>query len=199
MAWNLAGARERYGVVANDTSGDTMLLAQMFATQNIADLYCHRWLLYKDDDVIHSFRHTSSVLQLPRFPLSPTIPPIVMLNDTVVDYGYQVDEVRGKILFDYQLTGPKLTVTFAGGYHTDEASEPQLPYDVELALYGILDAIVARQDYTSTTTGGIESVTIPDVGTMRFGANNAQTGVIGGPASLADSYMLLDPYVVELA
>ena len=77
-----------------------------------------------------------------------------------------------------------------------EAGYQDLPADLVIALWGIFDVIWAQmQGGAAVAAGEIDSITIPDVGTIRY--SNSTSGAKSG--SSADSiygvnFNLLDKY-----
>ena len=78
-----------------------------------------------------------------------------------------------------------------------------LPADLELALWMIFDQVWATLPGggagTSAAGQGIESITIPDVGTIRFGSGGA-SGAAGGASGVLplSSTTILNLYRLEV-
>lgn len=144
-----------------------------------------------ESGVVETFTHVSSSMNLKSYPVD-TIDSLSIEGNEIDPTAYQVDPLRGLVLL--RCGGRNVTVTYSGGYQT-------FPVDLDLATQA-----VAAYLYPLTLPGGAESlagpplqsITVPDVGTMRFEtATAAKTQVFG---MLAPQYQaILDGYRAESA
>lgn len=189
MAFDLASANVRLGI----TGKDALVTSALNAALAIVENYCDRRFLYKRDTVAFYDAHTRKLL-LDRYP-------IVSIN-TISGKGspsqinpstYHVHNWAGMILFHGAPFFDELDIDYNGGYQT-------LPADLELALWMIFDALWPSFNSTAgaTTVGGgaINSITVPDVGTIRF--DNGSSGANGGAGAVglisASAINILQPY-----
>jgi len=77
----------------------------------------------------------------------------------------------------YDFKGRSFLVEYTGGYNP-------LPADLELVLWSIFDRLAGDMGGAPTiSAAGIDSITVPDVGTVRFRAQDSSgaTSTSGGP------------------
>ena len=174
--FDLATAKTRLGLAVVDTTKDTLLSSAISAALSIAENYCDRKFLYAAES--QKFNHFHGVtMSLIRYPL--TVVTSVTKNGAGVS-GYKVINSTGQIEFDHHVRHGELTVQYTGGYTV-------LPDDLLLALWRIFDIV-----WGSLPGGGaggavggqaINSITIPDVGTIRYEASGAAGGAGAGAAN----------------
>ena len=156
----------------------------------VAERYCDRQFLYAADKAtfVHPF---APALQLSRYPLEQIVTVTGDNSASITDY--HMEAGTGRVVLDSWAHGHQIKVDYAGGYKT-------LPADLELALWMVFDTIWAQVSSPGggggAAAGGISSVSIPDVGTLRF--DTGATPVSGGAGmgglipSMAES--ILDLY-----
>ena len=185
MAWTIEAARKRAGLADGDVSQDAELTLAMDLAVAQAENYCDRRLLLMPNVEETFYRNESRTLQLERYP-------VVFVSSLIVDGNdwtsqpYQVD-LKGRILFSDQRIGATIVVTYNGGYDPEA-----LPPDLEIVLWSVFDGVYndgAGAGGDSGGIGGIASIQVPDVGTVRFD-NGASSG-ISGNAAVGD---LLGPF-----
>ena len=185
MAWTIEAARKRAGLADGDVSQDAELTLAMDLAVAQAENYCDRRLLLMPNVDETFYRNESRTLQLERYP-------VVFVSSLIVDGNdwtsqpYQVD-LKGRILFSDQRIGATIVVTYNGGYDPEA-----LPPDLEIVLWSVFDGVYndgAGAGGDSGGIGGIASIQVPDVGTVRFD-NGASSG-ISGNAAVGD---LLGPF-----
>jgi hypothetical protein len=138
----------------------------------VAEAYCDRKFTLADDIevFVHPFAHA---LLLHRYPVED----VQSISGFSHSDNYHVDKPGGRIIIDGVTNDHVVTVTYKGGY------DP-LPPDLELALWMVFDNIWPMVSGTGSTTGDrISSVTVPDVGTIRYdtgGAASTGGAQVGG-------------------
>jgi len=185
MAFDLAAAKARLNITG--TSQDVQLQGTLDTALAIVETYLDRKLEYATETIrVPYFR--GDTIKVRRWPIDSV---------TAVTHGYgsftafKVDYADGLILFNHAHAIDELSIEYSGGF-TD------LPADLLFALWGVFDAVhAASSGGTATVAAGtIESVTIPDVGTVRFasGASAASAGASSGGLIPAQYLALLDRY-----
>jgi len=175
--FDLATAKARLGIAVVDTTKDALLSSAISAALSIAENYCDRKFLYAAESQKFNHFH-GATMSLIRYPLVNVTS--VAKNGAGVS-GYKVINSTGQIEFDHHVRHNEVTVQYTGGYTT-------LPDDLLLALWSIFDVI-----WGATPGGGsggavggqaINSITIPDVGTIRYessgAAGSSGAGAAGG-------------------
>ena len=172
MAFDLATARIRTGTTT--TPDDTAMQNILDTAIAFAERYCSRY--FKNATYVEEFRDRASrTLQLHAFPEITSID-IEDSNGKTLDISHiGLDEERGIVYGGFFVGAKALTVTYQGGYVT-------LPLDLEMALWGIFDNIYGDMTKTNVTgsAGGISSVTLADVGTVKYNTS--------GSGSSSDGY-----------
>jgi hypothetical protein len=184
---NLETLRVRIGLLATDTSKDTELTAAMNTALAIAERYCNRFFAFgnQTETFVHKF---GSAVQLHRIP-------VTSISEMSPEHAYHIDADAGLIHFDHTAADHSFVIKYIGGYDVDS-----LPADLEWALYSIFDGTYASMSGGGATVaaGAIESITIADVGTVRYstGAKAVATTSAFGPVS-PETAAILDLYRIE--
>ena len=176
--FDLATAKIRLGIAAVDTTKDALLSNAISAALSIAESYCDRKFMYSTDSATFTHDH-SGVLQVMRYPIERVSS---VSRDAgasnITDYHFVAD--TGQIVFDHYHHQHEMTVAYVGGYKV-------LPADLLLALWGIFGNVYAALTQSGGgAVGGqaINSITIPDVGTIRYessgAAGSSGAGAAGG-------------------
>jgi hypothetical protein len=118
-------------------------------------------------------------------------------GQAVTDNLYTVDQDAGLVRFAKGYPNQSFTVNYDGGYKV-------LPLDIELALWSIFDKIWAMTQSSTgggVVVGGIESVAITGVGSVKYSSGSSGDDAIGSDNSLISSmaYSVLKKYVRVLA
>ena len=181
MTWDLAGAKARLQIA--DTSKDTLIGSILNAAKSIAENYCDRKFDYAAESA--TFTHPQgNTLSLPRYPLNSIVSVTRGDNKTPeATSAYHWIAGTGQIVFDHYLAAAhKITVSYTGGYNT-------LPDDLLIALWRIFDTLWADTPGGGATIGAgavggqaINSITIPDVGTIRYESSGASGASASGSA-----------------
>jgi hypothetical protein len=169
---NIIDLRDRAGLVAGDTSKDAALNISAAAVVALAESYCDRKFSYQGEleEFIHKDGH---IISLRRYPIEAIK---AISGDNAPKY--HLDKQNGLIHFDGHLHEHDLKVSYDGGYKDGE-----WPEDLLMAFWLLFDGVWG--DYGATGGGGtvkageIESVTVQDLGTVRF-ATGAKAVVSSG-------------------
>jgi len=196
MTWDLAGAKARLQIA--DTSKDALITSTLATSLAVAELYCNRKFSYAAERATFTHPH-GEALQLSRFPIEQVVSVNGDNNQAMATGKYHVINNTGQIILDGSAYGHRIIVDYAGGYKT-------LPDDLILALWGIFDAVYAASSNVGNATpagsAAIQSITIPDVGTVRYESGGAASGAsgAGGAAGIipAVSAMILNLYRLEV-
>ncbi len=192
MTWDISGAKVYLGLpAAADPVLDPKLQIGLDTALAVAETYCNRRFTYAAETVV--FTHIrSGVLQLSRYPIEQ-VSSVANDSGSINTNNYHFIAGTGQIVFDGYQGGHQVSVTYAGGYKV-------LPADLLLALWGIFGQV-----YGAMSAGGggaptgqvVQSITVPDVGTIRYESSGSSTGGAGGGAVgmiPATSVSLLDLY-----
>ena len=192
MTWDISGAKVYLGLpAAVDPVLDPKLQVGLDTALALAETYCNRKFMFQADSgtFVHDGGH---VLQLPRYPIEQ-ITSVSYDTSTAIATNYHSRNESGQIVFDGYQGGHVITVAYSGGYKV-------LPADLLLALWGIFGQVYGSM---SASGGGapigqvVQSITVPDVGTIRYESSGSSTGGAGGGAVgmiPATSVSLLDLY-----
>jgi hypothetical protein len=167
MTYDLATARARVSIPDTDTSKDPLLTAALEAALALAESYCDRYFRFKatKERAIH---FVGGAAQLKRYPLKQVVAAIA---DGVRLEKYHVESETGRVVGDGFLAAHELVIDYEGGYET-------LPADLELALWLVFDAVWPGFNGAgaASSISGVSSISVPDVGTLRFSADSAAGG-----------------------
>ena len=177
MTWGISGAKVFLGLpAAVNPVLDPQLQVGLDTALALAELYCNRKFSYTAETA--TFTHPrSSVLQLSRYPIEQ-VSNVANDSGAVSTANYHVIFSLGQIVFDGYSGGHKVMVTYSGGYKV-------LPPDLLLALWGIFGQVYGSMNAAG---GGapsgqvVQSITVPDVGTVRYESSGSSTGGAGGGA-----------------
>jgi len=177
--FDLAAAKVHLNIPVVDVTKDAAVQLSLDTAMALAEKYCNRKFNYAVETATFHYPFAQN-LQLSRYPIEQVAS--VTSDATIIDSdSYQVVLGVGQIKSRGWLTGKSVDVTYAGGYKV-------LPADLLLALWRIFDVV-----WASTPAGGsggavsgqtISSITIPDVGTIRYessgAAGSSSAGAAGG-------------------
>lgn len=174
MTIDLATAYDKTGLTES-AENDALLQATMDTTLAILENYLDRKLEYatETDSFYYTHRHS---LDLDRYPVE-TIDSITSEGDAVNEY--KVKATAGEMLLPRNVISKEVDVTYTGGYET-------FPADLETAYW-----LTFLQVYNTTEGGGttvnvngISSITIPDVGTIRYDTSSSSSSSSGTSSSV---------------
>jgi hypothetical protein len=205
MAFDLDEARRRLGIADGDTSQDALITLTLATALSVAETYCNRKFAYAAEEDQTFLRHSGRSLPLWRYPVekvdwleriaagmdSQTAPGTSLPQTTRFD----LDRRLGYIFLLEQGWEATYRIRYSGGFK-------ELPFDLELALWGIFTALWPTMSSTigsgaTVGSGEVASISVPDVGTIRFNTSNGD--VSGGVGSGAGGmygpfYTVLDQY-----
>lgn len=172
MAFDLTTAKARLGIA--DASKDAKIQGALDAALAIAETYCGRRFMHATETAV--FTHPKgSVLQLSRFPIDG-ITSVQDGSGVNVSVKYHTVFTTGQLIFDGNVGHHQVLVSYSGGYAT-------LPADLELALWALFNETYSASDTsagTSSVGGTISSVSVPDVGTIKFDTGSSSSSGAGG-------------------
>ncbi len=181
MTIDLATAYLRTGITVSPTE-DIRLMGNINVTLAVVENYLDRKFLYDSEKDI--FRHTHGrTLKLRRYPVDAVIKTSVSIGKHQVHYELGTIQLHGQRIIE------QVEVEYTGGYKV-------LPADLEFALWAVFDQFNAQvAGSTGLAAGAIESVTVSDVGTVRFAGGATDSGSAGGVSAIPEMALsLLQPY-----
>jgi len=180
--------RVRIGLDAADASKDDTIEQASETALALMGNYCDR-RFPQVVDVLEFFTHiTGLTIPLIRYPLV-SITSIVDNNGTNIS-AYHIAAQRGIINLDVRGTFHELIVTYTGGY-----AEGEYPADLLSAFYSTFDQEFAAVGGSSGAGSVIQSVTVQDVGTVRFDTGSSSGSNDGGSVFLpASAVAILSDY-----
>ena len=180
--------RVRIGLDSDDTSKDAEITVVKDTTFALMGSYCDRQFPL-GTDVVEQFTHKVGMsLSLSRYPIV-SIKSVIDDQDNEFDL-YHSEPDTGVIHLDVRCAFHQVFVTFTGGYDEDD-----LPGDLLMAFYAVFDQEWAIYEGGAVSSSGeISSVSVVDVGTVRYNVNSTDTS--GEGDFLPDrAKSLLMPYV----
>jgi hypothetical protein len=170
--FDLATAKTRLGLT--DTLSDALVAAAIAASMSFAEKYCDRKFSLASETA-HFYHITNKSVQFDRYPIT------AIISTTPATLNYSVHKSAGILEFDSAEVMDELIVSYTGGFAI-------LPPDLEMAMWAIFDNVWPSFSGGGTATvaaGTIQSITLQDVGTVRYasgsgasGASNAAGGLI---------------------
>lgn len=147
--FDLATAKARLG--ASDGSKDAIIQMGLDTALAMAERYCDRRFAYAAETA-RFYHFQGDTLFLPRYPIEAVIS-TSGLPDIKVHHRLGTLELPGFSAVE------EAVVSYSGGYQV-------YPPDLELALWGIFDNVYPA--LSGAAPAAVDSVTIPDVGTIRY-------------------------------
>jgi hypothetical protein len=188
MAFDLATAYLRTGLEPTPENEAALQFA-LSATLETVEKYLDRKLMYMAD--VHQFFYTHHQdFNLERYPVEKV--DSIVLDGAPISINYKVNSSSGMLKLDHYVFKRELEVTYSGGYKV-------IPADLELALWVLFEEMLplAQGGSSSVSAGAIDSITVQDVGTIRFNTKNSGSGsgAISSISGLPDSVLsLINPY-----
>lgn len=196
MSFDIESARVRVGLPPDDTSKDKEIVASLNASLAIAENYCDRKFLLKEETASFYYDITGKY-SLKRYPIAE----VLEVKDTDGRFPqYRVHKSLGHILLKNYNFAEELNITYIAGY------DP-LPADLELALWGIFDAAYASINKAmsgngvgggTSSIGQISSINIPDVGTVSFNTGASASAMTDAVAANTASWGMYGPFFLLL-
>lgn len=181
--------RVRIGLDPADASRDADITAASNLALSMMANYCDRYF----DQVVgdeESFTHLrAETAALKRYPIVE-VTAIEDQDARAITTTYHLGRYTGTIHFDGHVRFHEMKVTFTGGY-----AEGEFPDDLLYAYYQIFDQQMEAIDSgTSPSAANISSVTVADVGTVRYNADSIPTPEMGGGFLPPTARSILDYY-----
>lgn len=190
MGWNIATAEEKTGTPAG--TQDDLLQMMMDRAVAIAERYCDRGLIYKEE-TIYYYDIQQRVIQLKRYPL------LGLAQTTPANLPpHHVHKLGGQIIFHNEPFFDQLGIVYYGGYL-------ELPPDLEMALWDIFH--VLWETYGPNAGGGgptialgaVKKKTIVGVGSIEYETGGSSASTEKSAADLSAlmpgaTMALLEPY-----
>ena len=160
----IADLRVKAGLTSTDTSKDTEILAAYGSALSVLETYLNRKLEHKTET--EKFTHLDGyTASLERYPLTH-------VDSITPSLPYHAEDKTGLLHFDGRVHDHEVTVVYSGGY--DDTNVPGV------ILMALLEGFKSVFDGTGSSTGEIQSITTPDVGTIRFETGGAASGSSAG-------------------
>lgn len=167
-------ARERLGYDPLDTSHDTDITNALALALSAIETYLDRKLSYLQGEKQVVRRNLTGIVRVNRYPIED------VQSVTGRTGSIEFDRAEGLVYtHGSHAADGKVEIVYDGGYHFDE-----LPPELLYVLWGVFDVAWPLVTHTGSSAptvpaGTIESVSIPDVGTVKFAT--------GAAASMAHS------------
>ena len=194
MAFDLETAKNRLNIT--DASKDDEIQLAIDTSLSVAENYCDRKFLFSTEEEYFIFK-TNESFALVRYPIDKINSTENESGQPVTDNFYEIDADAGLVRFAKGYPNQSFKVNYDGGYKV-------LPLDLELAFWSIFDKIWAMTQSSTgggVVVGGIESVAITGVGSVKYSSGSTGDDAIGSDNSLISSmaYSVLKKYVRVLA
>ena len=195
MAFDLETAKNRLNIT--DASKDDEIQLALDTALSVAENYCDRKFMFETNVVEDFIFKTNESFAVERYPIDKINSSENESGQAVTDNFYEIDADAGLIKFAKGFPNQSFRVDYDGGYK-------ELPLDIELALWSIFDKIWAMTQSSTgggVVVGGIESVAITGVGSVKYSSGSSGDDAIGSDNSLISSmaYSVLKKYVRVLA
>ena len=195
MAFDLETAKNRLNIT--DASKDDEVQLALDTALSVAENYCDRKFMFETNVVEDFIFKTNESFAVERYPIDKINSSENESGQSVTDNFYEIDADAGLIKFSKGYPNQSFRVDYDGGYK-------KLPLDIELALWSIFDKIWAMTQSSTgggVVVGGIESVAITGVGSVKYSSGSSGDDAIGSDNSLISSmaYSVLKKYVRVLA
>ena len=195
MSFDLETAKNRLNIT--DASKDDEIQLALDTALSVAENYCDRKFMFESSVVEDFIFKTNESFAVERYPIDKINSSENESGQAVTDNLYTVDQDAGLVRFAKGYPNQSFTVNYDGGYKV-------LPLDVELSLWSIFDKIWAMTQSSTgggVVVGGMESVAITGVGSVKYSSGSSGDDAIGSDNSLISSmaYSVLKKYVRVLA
>ena len=195
MSFDLETAKNRLNIT--DASKDDEIQLALDTALSVAENYCDRKFMFESSVVEDFIFKTNESFAVERYPIDKINSSENESGQAVTDNLYTIDQDAGLVRFAKGCPNQSFKVNYDGGYKV-------LPLDIELALWSIFDKIWAMTQSSTgggVVVGGIESVAITGVGSVKYSSGSSGDDAIGSDNSLISSmaYSVLKKYVRVLA
>lgn len=195
MSFDLETAKNRLNIT--DASKDDEIQLALDTALSVAENYCDRKFMFETNVVEKFIYKTNESFAVERYPIDKINSSENESGQAVTDNLYEIDADAGLVRFAKGYPNQSFTVNYDGGYKV-------LPLDIELALWSIFDKIWAMTQSSTgggVVVGGIESVAITGVGSVKYSSGSSGDDAIGSDNSLISSmaYSVLKKYVRVLS
>ena len=195
MSFDLETAKNRLNIT--DASKDDEIQLALDTALSVAENYFDRKFMFETNVVEKFIYKTNESFSVERYPIDKINSSENESGQAVTDNLYEIDADAGLVRFAKGYPNQSFTVNYDGGYKT-------IPLDLELSLWSIFDKIwTMTQSSTGggVVVGGIESVAITGVGSVKYSSGSSGDDAIGSDNSLISSmaYSVLKKYVRVLA
>lgn len=180
MAWDLATGQVKVG--AQGAVWDTQITALMNTALALAEKYCDRHFLFKEE-IVKFYDQTVASFQLPRWPIETVFGITPNSASSRVEHVHKtagVLELHGQQFVDL------IEVHYSGGYK-------QLPEDLELALWDIFNTLWSTYGPNAGSGGGatvaigaVKKKTITGVGSIEYETGGGSASGGSGSGSIGD-------------
>lgn len=190
MGISVVDAYNRTGLTVTPEN-DILMSSLVDATLAVLENYLDRKLTY--DVQTETFLYTHGCkFQVDRYPIEH-------VTHVSMNAKHEVHHLTGTVIFWHDVVGTNLSVTYSGGYRV-------LPADLELAYWLTFDNLYSQASGGTSGAGSgfgggeVSSISVPDVGTVRFSTSSVTTDIGSdgtGIASLvipAVGIAILQPY-----
>ena len=195
MSFDLETAKNRLNIT--DASKDDEIQLALDTALSVAENYCDRKFMFETNVVEDFIYKTNESFAVERYPIDKINNGENESGQAVQNNLYEIDVDAGLIKFQKGFPNQSFKVNYDGGYKV-------LPLDLELALWSIFDKIWAMTQSSTgggVVVGGIESVAITGVGSVKYSSGSSGDDAIGSDNSLISSmaYSVLKKYIRVLA
>ena len=195
MSFDLETAKNRLNIT--DASKDDEIQLALDTALSVAENYCDRKFMFETNVVEKFIYKTNESFAVERYPIDKINSSENESGQAVTDNLYEIDADAGLVRFAKVYPNQSFTVNYDGGYKT-------IPLDLELSLWSIFDKIWAMTQSSTgggSVVGGIESVAITGVGSVKYSSGSSGDDAIGSDNSLISSmaYSVLKKYVRVLS
>lgn len=158
MTIDLATAYKRTGLEENEDN-DAVLTATINVCLAAIEQYLDRKFLYGAQ--IDKFYYTKyAKYDLTRYPVEE-------IRSISPSFEYEVHHNSGVLVLPAHFVTRRLKIEYVGGYRV-------VPADLEQGFWITFDAVYGGQDPSYLAAGSISSITVPDVGTIRYSSDYAE-------------------------
>jgi len=199
MAFDLAAIKFRLGIYTTNATRDAEIERMRKATLVMVESYLDRQLEYRSDELHITSHADRTVIVLSRYPVTDVLEAAPAdVGDGVTSTDRTLWRRDVGLVEDSRFMGRKVVLRYAGGYSFSDdppTGVPSLPADLEDVLIELTASRWEAREGSSSAPGGVESMTIDGLGTVRMNRpdreRSLERGLGGG---LMDHAHVLDRY-----